>query len=186
MNCTFCSCPLSETEGSIVPSTAMEAAVRSGFLPEMLPSWDHMQQIAMESLKDSNMPLTGQFLSERWKQRLVYPGRRWRVCDQCFPPLLQYLPKNPAATAQVNDPVLGWVVPVYTSPWAIFAGYAGLCSPIFIPAPIALILGIIALRHIRANPHLGGRGRAIFAIIMGTIFSIIFLFFNAILCFGHS
>jgi len=173
MNCTFCSCPLSETEGNIVPSAAVKIAVQVGFVPEMLPSWENMKQVAAESLKDSNVSLTEQFLSERWKQRLIYPDRIWRICDQCFPPLFQYLPKNPVTTAQVDNQALGWVVPIYTSPWAIFAGYAGLFAVTVFLAPIALILGIIALWHIRANPKLGGRGRAIFAIIMGTIFTLL-------------
>ena len=71
-----------------------------------------------------------------------------------------------------------WLVPSRTSSWAIFAGYAGLLAISIFPAPVALVLGIIALRHIRANPHLEGRGRAIFAIVTGTIFSIPLLLFG--------
>jgi hypothetical protein len=155
----------------------MQTAIHAGFVPEMLPSWENMKQLAAESLKNSNLPLTEQLLSERWKQALIYPGRTWRICDQCFPPLFQYLPKTLPTLAQ-STPGLEWVVPVNTSVWAIFAGYAGLFSVLFIPAPIALILGIIAWRHIRANRHLAGRGRAIFAIVMGTIFTLFLFFFE--------
>ena len=64
---------------------------------------------------------------------------------------------------------------VHTSPWAILAGYAGIFSVLLIPAPIALILGIIAFWHVRAKPGRKGLGRAIFAILMGTFFSILLL-----------
>ena len=174
--CTFCSCPLSEIEGNTVPSAAIEAAVHAGFAPEMLPSWENMKRIAAESLKNSDVPLTEQLLSDRWKQRLVYPGRIWRICDRCFPPLFQYLPKGPATLAQ-SASGLEWVAPINVSVWAIFAGYAGLFSILLAPAPIALILGIIALLRIRAKPHLTGRGRAIFAIVMGIICPLLYLGF---------
>ena len=173
MECTFCSCPLSETEGSIVPSVAMEAAIHAGFTPEMSPCWENMKQVAAEALKDSITPLTDQQLSDSWRQRLLYPNVVWRVCDQCFPPLFQYLPKYPTVSVQSDLANLKWCIPVDVSVWAIFAGYAGLCSVLIVTAPVALILGIIALRNIRANPHLSGRGRAIFAIAMGTFFTIL-------------
>ncbi|MDR3232741.1 MAG: DUF4190 domain-containing protein [Planctomycetaceae bacterium] len=63
-----------------------------------------------------------------------------------------------------------------SSGWAIAAGYAGplaIC-PFF--APIALILGIIAIRHVKKH-QLAGRGRAIFGIVMGGIFTLILLTF---------
>ena len=55
---------------------------------------------------------------------------------------------------------------------AIAAGYAGMFAVLVFPAPIALILGIVALRdcHKRSLP---GKGRAIFAIVMGAIFSLL-------------
>src|SRR4051794_36538416 len=62
------------------------------------------------------------------------------------------------------------LLPVGRSGWAIAAGYLGLFSLIVLPAPIALIFSIIAIRDIRksrtaAHPK-HGMGRAIFGLIM--------------------
>ena len=43
------------------------------------------------------------------------------------------------------------------------------------PAPFALLLGILALQHLKKNPKLDGKGRAIFAIVMGALFTIPFV-----------
>lgn len=69
------------------------------------------------------------------------------------------------------DPALKFVVPLNTSPLAILAGYLGLVSVLCLPAPFALVLGLLALRSLKKNPKLDGKGRAIFAIVMGTVFS---------------
>jgi len=69
------------------------------------------------------------------------------------------------------DPALKMLVPLNTSALAIVAGYLGLISVLCLPAPFALLVGILALQHLKRNPKLDGKGRAIFAIVMGTIFS---------------
>ena len=71
-----------------------------------------------------------------------------------------------------GDAGLHYVIPVNTSGLAIAAGYVGLISVLCFPAPVALILGILALRQLNRNPKLHGRGRAIFAIVMGVIFTL--------------
>ncbi len=45
------------------------------------------------------------------------------------------------------------------------------CS-ICLVAPLAVILGVVALIDISKHPERHGRGRAIFGIVMGSIFSI--------------
>jgi hypothetical protein len=70
-----------------------------------------------------------------------------------------------------TDPALKFVVPLNTSALAIIAGYLGLISVLCLPAPFALLFGILALRHLQRNPKLDGKGRAIFAIVMGTLFT---------------
>jgi hypothetical protein len=68
------------------------------------------------------------------------------------------------------------IVRTHTSGWAVAAMYAGLFSVLCIPAPIALVLGIIALRD--CNRHfLKGTGRATFAIVMGALFSLLLTWF---------
>ena len=69
-----------------------------------------------------------------------------------------------------GDEGLQYVIPINTSGLAIVAGYVGLISVLCLPAPFALLLGILALRHLKKNPKLHGKGRAIFAIAMGLLF----------------
>ena len=71
-----------------------------------------------------------------------------------------------------GDQGLQYVIPINTSVLAIAAGYVGLISVLCFPAPFALLLGILALRQLKKKPKLHGKGRAIFAIVMGVLFSI--------------
>jgi hypothetical protein len=61
------------------------------------------------------------------------------------------------------------LLPVGRSGWAIAAGYMGLLSVLLIPAPIALILGIVAIIDIKKHPGRHGMGRAIFGIVMSIV-----------------
>ena len=82
-----------------------------------------------------------------------------------------------------GDEGLQYVIPINTSGLAIAAGYVGLISVLCLPAPFALLLGILALRHLKKNPKLHGKGRAIFAIVMGGLFTVVpavFLAFAAL------
>jgi hypothetical protein len=76
-----------------------------------------------------------------------------------------------------DNPEMRMLLPIGRSPYAIIAGYLGLFSLIIFPAPFALIFGILAVRDIKKNPKKHGMGRAIFGIVMGTIFSFILLIF---------
>lgn len=71
-----------------------------------------------------------------------------------------------------GDAGLQYVIPINTNVVAIAAGYVGLVSVLCFPAPIALILGIIALVQLKKKPEQHGKGRAIFAIVMGVLFSL--------------
>lgn len=72
-----------------------------------------------------------------------------------------------------DDPGLRMLLPVGRSGWAIAAGYLGLISVLLVPAPLALILSIVAIRDIKRHPDRHGMGRAIFGLIMGIIFTIV-------------
>ena len=67
------------------------------------------------------------------------------------------------------------LIPVDRSGLAIIAGYFGLFSLLCLPAPISLLLGILAIRDIKKNPGKHGMGRATFAVIMGAIFSLVMI-----------
>jgi len=75
-----------------------------------------------------------------------------------------------------DDPFARMALPIGRSPWAIIAGYLGLFSFVFFPAPIALIVSLIAIRDIRRNPKHRGMGRAIFGLVMGLLGSIVLVF----------
>ena len=71
-----------------------------------------------------------------------------------------------------DEPGMRWVLPVGTSVWAIAAGYFGLFSLLCFPAPLAIILSLVAIWHLRRNPGLSGWGRAIFGLVMGVLFTL--------------
>ena len=75
----------------------------------------------------------------------------------------------------MDDPAMRYILPVNTSVLSILAGYAGLFAVLCFPAPIALVLGILALVQLKKNPELHGHGRAIFAIVMGGIGTLLLL-----------
>ena len=83
-------------------------------------------------------------------------------------PVPQWPTQPPApAGSDPSDPV-HWLVPVGRSWQSIAAGYVALFGlVIWVLAPVALWLGIWAMRRAKYGGH--GRGRAVFAIIAGTL-----------------
>lgn len=65
------------------------------------------------------------------------------------------------------------VLPVGRSLWAVAAGYVGLFSVLLIPAPLALLLGVVAIVDIKRHPKKHGMGRAVFAVAMGALFTVV-------------
>ena len=178
--CAFCYCSLEENQGSIVPCEAMAYAIAQGYSPDMSPSWPTMKETAVKAITDYEADCSDAALAANWKRQLTLPGRRFRLCDHCFSTLFRYLPADPgkiprttSSYTPTNDASLGYIVPINTSIWAIFAGYAGLFAVLVVTAPIALVLGIIALVDVKKHPEKTGKGRAIFAIVMGAIFTLL-------------
>ena len=85
-------------------------------------------------------------------------------------------PLGPPPPSIGDDAVVRMLIPVGRSIWAIAAGYLGLISVLLLPAPIALILGILAVRDIKRHPEKHGMGRAIFGLVMGGLFSLVLAF----------
>lgn len=105
-----------------------------------------------------------------WREGM--PG--WRPADEMrdiFPPDTTFLVDGPG-----SDPSLRWILPVGRSGWAIAAGYLGLFAVLLIFAPVALIVGIIAIADIKKHPERLGMGRAIFGVIMGAVFTAVLLY----------
>ena len=72
-----------------------------------------------------------------------------------------------------QDAGIRMLLPVGRSGWAIAAGYLGLFSFLFFPAPIALIISIVAIKDIKSHPDRHGMGRAIFGLVMGILGSVV-------------
>jgi Domain of unknown function (DUF4190) len=97
-------------------------------------------------------------------------------CVQCGQPLGHAPPPGYGAVGyppgyrpqQIGDDAgMRMLLPVGRSGLAILAGYLGLLSCFGFFAPVALLIGILAVRDIKQNPEKHGMGRAIFAIVMG-------------------
>ena len=95
------------------------------------------------------------------------------VCQYCGSDLTESPQTEPPRRDIGDDAGMRMLMPVGRSGWAIAAGYLGLISVICLPAPIALIVSIVAIMHLKKNPKLHGMGRAIFGLVMGVIFSVI-------------
>jgi hypothetical protein len=81
-------------------------------------------------------------------------------------------PPNAQPAAVQNRPAepngcLALVIPIGRSGWAIGAGYLGLLSPLVIPAPFAILCGVMAIKDINKNPEKLGLVRAWLGIIAG-------------------
>ncbi|MDA7518031.1 DUF4190 domain-containing protein [Akkermansiaceae bacterium] len=72
-----------------------------------------------------------------------------------------------------QDAGMRLLLPVGRSGWAIAAGYLGLFALVIFPAPLALIVSIIAIRDINKSTLQGplkhGMGRALFGLVTGVI-----------------
>jgi hypothetical protein len=91
--------------------------------------------------------------------------------------------------ASAEDEAIKWLVPLGRSGWAIAAGYLGLlsCFP-FVGLLFgigAVITGILALQEISRTPKLGGKGRALFGIVMGVIGIIFYGIITVVLLFAQ-
>ena len=77
-----------------------------------------------------------------------------------------------------DDDIAGMsmILPVGRPASAIAAGYLGLFSVLpFFGIP-AIVVSLFALRTLKRNPHLRGRGRAYFGLVMGVLFTLLWGF----------
>lgn len=75
-----------------------------------------------------------------------------------------------AITTELGDSAVArMLLPVGRSGLAIAAGYAGLFALLVFPAPLALVLGLLAVRDLRQHPKKHGMGRAVFGIVTGAL-----------------
>lgn len=67
------------------------------------------------------------------------------------------------------------LIPVNRTGLSIAAGYAGLFALLIVPAPIALVLGVLALRDLSHKPTVAGRGRAWFGVLTGGLGTLVLI-----------
>lgn len=73
------------------------------------------------------------------------------------------------------DTLTRMVLPVGRSAYAIVAGYLGLFSVLLVFAPFAILFGLLAIRDLKLHKDKLGKGRAIFGIVMGAVFTIVLI-----------
>lgn len=101
-------------------------------------------------------------------ERILAIARKCRYCEEYLDPALR---DADSATSAVDRLVL----PVGRPASAIAAGYLGLFSVVPLFGIFAIIVSLFAFRTLKRNPHLHGRGRAWFGLVMGTIMTLIYL-----------
>jgi predicted acyltransferase len=89
-------------------------------------------------------------------------------CTKCSA-IIQVLPQTVVPSDIGDNAAVRMLLPVGRSGLAIAAGYAGLFAFLVVPAPLALLLGILAVRDLKKNPKKHGMGRAVFGIITGAL-----------------
>ena len=89
-------------------------------------------------------------------------------CVKCAK-VIQAAPVQTVRESLGDDRMTRMLLPVGRSGLAIAAGYFGLFAFLILPAPIALILGILAIRDIKAHPEKHGMGRAVFGTLIGAL-----------------
>ena len=82
----------------------------------------------------------------------------------------------PRANASAgDDAALRMVIPIGRSGWAIAAGYLGLVSVIPFVGILAIATGVLAISSIKKHPEKHGLGRAWFGIVMGALFTVLYI-----------
>ena len=101
-------------------------------------------------------------------ERILLTVRKCRYCYEYLDPALREASDEPGAVERL-------ILPVGRPVSAIAAGYLGLFSLLPFLGIISVIVSLVALRTLKHNPYLHGRGRAWFGLVMGTIMTLIYL-----------
>jgi len=101
-------------------------------------------------------------------ERILKAARKCRYCQEYLDPALRDSSPEPGAVERL-------VLPVGRPASAIAAGYLGLFSLLPLFGIIAIIVSLLALRTLKRNPNLHGRGRAWFGLAMGIITTLVYM-----------
>ena len=102
------------------------------------------------------------------------------ICVHCSCPVDSASGTPVAKIPDRPDRLTMAMLPVGRSGYAIAAGYFGLLSVLAVFAPFAIVFGITALYDIGQHPEKAGRGRAIFGMVAGFTFTLVYGFLFAI------
>jgi hypothetical protein len=94
-------------------------------------------------------------------------ARKCRHCDEYLDPELRSAATEPDAIERL-------IMPVGRPASAIAAGYLGLFSLLPFFGIFAIIVSLVALRTLKRNPHIHGRGRAWFGLVMGLLTTLLY------------
>jgi hypothetical protein len=115
-------------------------------------------------------------------ERILAVARKCRYCDEYLDPALREAAHEPGALDRL-------VMPVGRPASAIASGYFGLLSLFPFVGLIfsigAIISGVLALRTLKVSPHLHGRGRAWFGLVVGGIMALANGALIAFLIYGY-
>jgi Domain of unknown function (DUF4190) len=100
-------------------------------------------------------------------EMILAAARKCRYCQEYLDPQLR-------AAAEVPEDLDRFLTPAGRPASAIAAGYLGLFSLLPFFGILAILFGVLALRKLHRNPHLLGRGRAWFGLVMGTIMTLLY------------
>jgi hypothetical protein len=100
-------------------------------------------------------------------ERILAVARKCRYCVEYLDPAMRDAASEPGAVERL-------VLPVGRPASAIAAGSLGLFSLLPLFGIIAIIVSLVALRTLKRNPHLHGRGRAWFGLVMGTLTTLLY------------
>jgi len=158
-------CP--SCKAALRPDDAVCAACGANVLPVALSTGEEIQ----ERPTDDAPPAVR--VGRRRRDDEDRPRRRRRDDDDDYDDPSRFRRRNEP------DPALGVFVPINQSALAVLSGYAGLfsCFPFIglLLGPLAILLGILAMRAINRDPErrVGGAYRAIIGIILGVINTLI-------------
>jgi hypothetical protein len=100
------------------------------------------------------------------------------ACPSCGQ---RYMMAPPGGQRLGDDAGMRALLPVGRTALSIVAGYLGLvCLVFFFLGPIALLVGILAVRDLKRQPGMHGMGRAIFGIVMGSLGTAVLLLLIAV------
>jgi Domain of unknown function (DUF4190)/WXG100 protein secretion system (Wss), protein YukD len=100
-------------------------------------------------------------------ERILAVARKCRYCGEYLDPVLR-------AASEVPDGVDRLLTPAGRPMSAIAAGYLGLFSLLPFFGILAIIVSLKALKTLKQNPELLGRGRARFGLVMGILTTLLY------------